>query len=87
MTDPRTEALVTRIGADPIWREKLAAAENEADFVAIAVAASAAHGDPRTAEEVRDYIADRRAADGDRELSDAELDIVAGGVAGPFTPP
>jgi len=72
-------ALLARLGLDKVNADATAAAASAAAFITNAVKEAKAHGLQFTEEECREYLAAEAKAGAGGELSDTQLEAVAGG--------
>ena len=74
-------ALLAKLGLDKVHADAAAAAASAAAFITSAVKEAKAHGLEFTEEELKSFIAAQRTAAASGELSDTQLEAVAGGAS------
>ena len=72
-------ALLAKLGLDKVNADAAAASASEAAFITNAVKEAKAHGLEFTEEELKSFMAAERTAAASGELSDTQLEAVAGG--------
>ena len=74
-------ALLAKLGLDKVNADAAAASASEAAFITNAVKEAKAHGLEFTEEELKSFMAAERTAAASGELSDTQLEAVAGGAS------
>ena len=74
-------ALLAKLGLDKVTADAAAASASEAAFITNAVKEAKAHGLEFTEEELKSFMAAERTAAASGELSDTQLEAVAGGAS------